>query len=560
MKFFDKIISSTKSSLGKDAENELIKKIAITHFNNFFGIFISIILFIDIITNNQISNIIINALFSLFFVINIIIFLKQKNDVLYQNISVILIAINVLSINLFFENQIISYLLMILFPVITSIYYNYKKSLFLSLTLLLLVIAISVFYNYNNQFNINLTHYLSYTILYIGIYLFLNILIYINKLHELSIENSMLNKEKTLNQKSEFISKLSYQIRTPLNNMLGLTNILKENVKTEDKNLIDTIEASINNITEVVGHIDEAAKEKREHKNVIFNLEDSLKSISSLFVKSFRINFDFSNDIPDNLLGNPIHLKQIFLNIFELFNKYKTNRLLTLKLKVNVEKLDTENIICYFYIQSDYPVIFPEFKKQNKELEYELIDLNVTNSLIEELGGNLKISMNEVTTNIAFKLNFGFEKATLKQNKMQNQEQNINLKQKGIDLKYATVLVVEDNQINQKVMVLSLQKVVKSIDVAFNGKEALEKFAKVKYDIILMDIQMPIMDGIKATRKIREAESGTNTHVPIIAITANTLSGDMEECLEAGMDDYISKPFQLKEVIEKMNKHIKSQL
>ena len=127
----------------------------------------------------------------------------------------------------------------------------------------------------------------------------------------------------------------------------------------------------------------------------------------------------------------------------------------------------------------------------------------------------------------------------------------------SVELENANVLLVEDNLINQKIVVLSLKKLVKSIDIANNGKEALDKFGTSRFDIILMDIQMPIMNGIVATKKIREIESSSNSHTPIIAITANALLGDKEECLAAGMDDYISKPFQIEVLIQKMKNLLK---
>jgi CheY-like chemotaxis protein len=130
----------------------------------------------------------------------------------------------------------------------------------------------------------------------------------------------------------------------------------------------------------------------------------------------------------------------------------------------------------------------------------------------------------------------------------------IEAKSNPVELRDANVLLVEDNLINQKIVVLSIQKLVKSIDIANNGKEALDKFGTSKYDIILMDIQMPIMDGIIATKKIREIEQSTNTSTPIIAITANALAGDKEICLAAGMDEYISKPFQVEILIQKITK------
>ena len=121
-----------------------------------------------------------------------------------------------------------------------------------------------------------------------------------------------------------------------------------------------------------------------------------------------------------------------------------------------------------------------------------------------------------------------------------------------VELKDSNVMLVEDNLINQKIVVLSIQKLVKNIDIANNGKEALDKFGSTKYDLILMDIQMPVMDGILATKKIRELEASTDKHTPIIAITANALAGDKENCLAAGMNDYISKPFQPEMLIQKM--------
>ncbi len=122
----------------------------------------------------------------------------------------------------------------------------------------------------------------------------------------------------------------------------------------------------------------------------------------------------------------------------------------------------------------------------------------------------------------------------------------------GIALKNAKILLVEDNIINQKIVLLSLKNQVNHIDVAANGKEALEMFGVKQYDLILMDIMMPVMDGIVATKKIREIESTSDQHIPIIAVTANALAGDRENCLAAGVDDYIAKPFSAEVLIKKM--------
>ena len=125
------------------------------------------------------------------------------------------------------------------------------------------------------------------------------------------------------------------------------------------------------------------------------------------------------------------------------------------------------------------------------------------------------------------------------------------------ELREAVVMYAEDNPINQKIIKLSLQKYVKQIDIACDGKEALDLYGKTKYDFILMDIQMPRMDGITVTRKIREIEASTNTHTPIIAITANAMMGDRETCISSGMDEYISKPFQIQTLIKIMEDLLK---
>ncbi len=172
--------------------------------------------------------------------------------------------------------------------------------------------------------------------------------------------------------------------------------------------------------------------------------------------------------------------------------------------------------------------------------------------MIQLLGGTLTTENFDYETLFSFDLSF--QKSDIKLRKESAADIPFaELKAaKKVSLKDANVLLVEDNFINQKIVVLNLEKIVKNIDIAVNGKEALDKFGTSKYDIILMDIQMPVMDGILATKKIREIESSTNSFTPIIAITANAMSGDRETCLAVGMDDYISKPFQVGELVEKM--------
>jgi CheY-like chemotaxis protein len=135
-------------------------------------------------------------------------------------------------------------------------------------------------------------------------------------------------------------------------------------------------------------------------------------------------------------------------------------------------------------------------------------------------------------------------------------EELIQKDKKHKEVKDLKILLVEDNLINKKITLLTLSPLVKSIDTASNGKEALDMFGTNNYDLVLMDIQMPVMSGLIAAEKIRALELTTNSHVPIIAITANAMLGDKEKCLSSGIDDYISKPFQPAALLDKIKKII----
>jgi CheY-like chemotaxis protein len=180
------------------------------------------------------------------------------------------------------------------------------------------------------------------------------------------------------------------------------------------------------------------------------------------------------------------------------------------------------------------------------------IDFTIAKKIVEYYGGELKIASANGQTVLSF--GFMLKKGSSGIHRPDADREAIQMLQpkNRVELKSANILLVEDNAINQKIIILSLKNVVKNIDIANNGKDALDKFGTTKYDLILMDIQMPVINGIVATKKIRELEATSNTQTPIIAITANALSGDKETCLAAGMNDYISKPFQVEVLMNKM--------
>ncbi len=372
--------------------------------------------------------------------------------------------------------------------------------------------------------------------------------------------------QKEAQIKNEFISQLSHQIRTPLNNIVVIGNLLNETqLNLRQKDWMETILASANNLVNVVNMIGSKITSTgivdTKPTNIAFNLQTVLNNTIQLFVgqsNEYNIALKPNMQIPYILEGDPIQIKQIFLTLIDAIIKNK-----------NAEKI---NIIISYQVRQEtdriYDVIFDIKVSDHLALESEnnsiddtdMLNFSISSKLIAMSGNKLTLTYENNFTTFHFTLSFKKALAAPKEKTIEvpvNEEREDNTPppadNSAVELKEANILLVEDNLINQKIVILSIQKLVKNIDVANNGQEALDKFNQTKYDIILMDIQMPIMDGIQATKKIREIEGEKSfTPIPIIAITANALAGDREHCLASGMDEYISKPFQVEVLVNKM--------
>jgi len=319
---------------------------------------------------------------------------------------------------------------------------------------------------------------------------------------------------------------------------------------------------------------------ERSILNIPFNLSNTISSTIRLFStqnsSSTVFNLKVDESAPKMLSGDPVKLKQVFLNIIENILKNKSSGKTIIDIRISKAKDGISNVELLFDIKSNSPILLPvnekhshyitnetSYSSASTQIYIELLDLTITQKLIENNGGKLSISLTAENASFAFPYTFNkfdptdLEKVEVITGTPAEKTQREQTYSK-VDLENANILLVEDNLINQKIVVLSLKKLVKNIEIANNGKEALDKFGVSRFDLILMDIQMPIMNGIVTTKKIREIEASSNSHTPIIAITANALLGDKEECLSAGMDDYISKPFQIEVLIQKMKSLLKS--
>ena len=393
-----------------------------------------------------------------------------------------------------------------------------------------------------------------------------------------TIELQLLEAKNETKLKESFISKLSHQIRTPLSNIMLVGHMVnKVNLTDEQKDMMETIIASANNLVSTIENIAEIAEvdfeSKKSPQSTGFNLNNTINNTLRLFTVQKEPVVDFTLTIDDplrelELEGDPVRLKQVFLNLVETILKNKRPGKINISIQCEIQGQIADITEIRFEVKTNKQInLVPGhkgsgtegngFATKNYTSFINNIDLNIARKIIMQLGGKLHLLQTQEKNQVfLFTLPF---KALSPQT---IQDQTIKPKQKpgkeasaySDDLKDTHLLLVEDNTINQKIVVLSLNKYINNIDVANNGKEALDKFGTSKYDIILMDVQMPVIDGFVATKKIREIESTTNSHTPIIAITANALHGDREKCLAAGMDDYISKPFQVEVLIDKIKK------
>jgi CheY-like chemotaxis protein len=369
-------------------------------------------------------------------------------------------------------------------------------------------------------------------------------------------KESLISINSLNESKDQVIKDFSHKIRGPLNNLVMIVDMIMESdLAKEQKELIDSFIVSTNNMVSTVNDLTKqsAGNMGYEHrKSIRFNLLSTIQNTLDLYNLKDKVNANFLLDnkkLSDfECVGDPILLHQIFLTIFRTIENKVSEKATKVTINLGKAKItDTEDLIS-LKIQTDSKIILIEDSGVERSQSARLISAG-RGTFSQEFGPDFTI----LTIHLPFTspiLKPKSETASLK-------IEELILKDKVYkELKDLKILLVEDNLINKNITLLTLKHLVHSIDTASNGKEALDKFGTTNYDLILMDIQMPVMSGLIAAEKIRALESTTNSHIPIIAITANAMVGDMEKCLSAGIDDYISKPFQPSTLVETIKRNI----
>jgi signal transduction histidine kinase/FixJ family two-component response regulator len=379
--------------------------------------------------------------------------------------------------------------------------------------------------------------------------------------------------EQAKESQEQFLANTSHEIRTPMNGIIGMTNHLKDtDLSDEQREYISAINESANSLLVLINDLLDLSKinaGKMTFEKKAFKISDLFKNlIYSLQYRSteknIRLLSSIDEKIPSVLIGDPVRLNQVLLNLTG--NAIKFTEKGEVKIVAKLLKDDGKNQLILFSVQdtgigiqeSKLSTIFESFTQVNARTTRKYggtgLGLTIAKQLIEQQGGTISVSskVNEGST-FSFMLQFKKLPRNIKDQK------ELSIPASDFDqpnLYSMAVLVVDDNKVNQRVAALTLQKWNAKVDVADNAKMAFDKLHEKKFDLILMDVTMPDMDGFEATKFIRKKMPLSISKTPIIAMTASALIGDREKCIAVGMDEYVSKPFHPEELYDKIIKTI----
>lgn len=395
--------------------------------------------------------------------------------------------------------------------------------------------------------------------------LVVTISIYIEQTNSLlltRLKDSKNEAEQKMVEKDEFISKLSHKLRTSLSNITLINSLVHdERLSYEQKELMETLKASTNLLIKDVNNIVEIASPGIvDYRRSITSfdltsvLEESVSILKSGGSDGEEISITRSDNLKHHIIGDPGLVRSLIVNIVHGANEYSTDKgAVELQIRCLKDSPSQVRLEFRFLVRTSNGVALVDHVRSLQQGNAHT-GSNLTNAfiLLLESESTLSAVPDPSGATLIFFQDFTRDPTKTIGPEAEVTEEKVKEYIPTVALRDAKILLVEDNVINQKIVLLSLSKQVSQIDVASNGKEALEMFGLKQYDLILMDIKMPVMDGIVATKKIREIESTSERHIPIVAVTANALAGDRENCLAAGVDDYIAKPFTTELLIKKM--------
>ena len=382
----------------------------------------------------------------------------------------------------------------------------------------------------------------------------------VRKRAELALIKARDEAAASVKVKSEFLANMSHEIRTPMNGIMGMTELVLDTPLTDkQRENLELVYSSAQSLLVIINDVLDLSKieaGKLELESIPFNLDKNLSEILRTLLlratqKGLALTLHMADDIPGQLCGDPVRLRQVLVNLIN--NAIKFTEAGEISITVLAERIARDDITLRFAVR-DTGIgiarvklwsIFEAFVQADSAINRQYggtgLGLSISNTLVQKMQGRLWVESEEGRGS-TFYFNATFARATVPQLLGDSGVSTPPDTQRGRSLR---ILLAEDNPINQKFAITLLAKAGHEVLLAHNGEEAVRLAETNEFDVILMDIQMPVMDGFTAARIIRTKK----ITAPMVALTAHALEGFREQCLDAGMNDYLSKPVRGAELL-----------
>ncbi|MBC8173825.1 MAG: response regulator, partial [Chitinophagales bacterium] len=373
------------------------------------------------------------------------------------------------------------------------------------------------------------------------------------------LQEEIKRAEDSEKAKEQFLANMSHEIRTPMNAIVQATRLLLEkDPKEEQRKYFHIIKQSSDNLLVIINDILDLSKIEAGRINfesIDFDLQETVAAAYNIVKinadeKKLALNYSFAEDVPLTVTGDPYRLTQIIINLAGNAIKFTEKGFVTiqvtcLEVKEQMAMIKFEIADSGIGIAADkLDYIFNMFTQESSSTTRKFggtgLGLAISKRLVELQGGTIHVE-SELSKGSVFSIIIPYKVRDKTQITVKNTSTDNTVKPILSDLK---ILLAEDNEFNQMVAVDTLESSIKNatIDVAKNGREAVEMILKNGYDVVLMDVQMPEMDGHEATRIIRSSADEKINSVPIIAMTASVIKAEVDKCFESGMNEFVGKP------------------